>query len=364
MSSNHAVLNRAFNGFVAGALTMLVVGGGDVCCTARTRGGDMRRQIKKLNKDIKAMAPAHPLRGAALRKILPRLRPLVGRENRLLNRMARRDANAQAHVLIEKCQLLQLQARFGDRRGLRRLRRTARRWNARGSLLNQLDCLDAKWLVYAGQAARQVQVARAMIRVGAAHPDSRAVAITVARLARIKPTQALARIDLLRTFNVLHGAAVAALAAAGRKQFAAARLNGPMVVSGATLAGGRLSTAQLKGKVVLVDVWATWCPYCIKEFAQLGAEYKKFHHRGLDIVGVSVDKRASAARGFLAQHPADNWPQIWFNRGGGAVPLDRQLGITGLPTLYFIDRKGVVRHIRVGYAATGLNSRVRQLLKR
>lgn len=113
------------------------------------------------------------------------------------------------------------------------------------------------------------------------------------------------------------------------------------------LGGGRASQAVLAGRPRLVNVWATWCPTCLAEHAQL---LRIRAETGLSIVGVNYkDDPAEAAR-WLVRHgdPYD------FNivDADGALGVD--LGVYGAPESFLVDARGVVRYKRVGAIDAGI----------
>jgi len=113
----------------------------------------------------------------------------------------------------------------------------------------------------------------------------------------------------------------------------------------ATLTGDSVSTAALAGKVVLLNVWATWCAPCRAEIPYLQSLYEKRRAEGLEIVGVSVDARGqdeairAFAREFRMTYP------IWRDPEERIQSLYMALGV---PSSYLIDRKGILRWRRLG----------------
>ena len=133
------------------------------------------------------------------------------------------------------------------------------------------------------------------------------------------------------------------------RDFEEKHLNKPLVVEGAMLSGGTFSTASLKGKVVMIDFWATWCPPCIAALPKVKEDYKKYHEQGFEIVGVSLDTSVDPLKQFLASEPEMTWTQIYTEGNPQATAqIAENLGIQAIPTVFLLDRNGVVRAMAVG----------------
>lgn len=105
------------------------------------------------------------------------------------------------------------------------------------------------------------------------------------------------------------------------------------------LDGRQLRLEQLRGKVVLVNFWATWCPYCRHEMPAMESFYRDYRGRGFEILALSQDDAAEPVRRFLAKE-GYHFPVAMAEAGHAAVFG----GVSRLPTSFIIDRHGRVRH--------------------
>lgn len=110
------------------------------------------------------------------------------------------------------------------------------------------------------------------------------------------------------------------------------------------LSGKEIGRDALKGKVVVVDFWATWCPPCVHEIPGYVALQKKYADRGLVIVGLSVDQKGAAIVSPFAKKYEINYPLALADE----TTVKAFGGIEGIPTTFLIDREGNIRHKKVG----------------
>ena len=123
---------------------------------------------------------------------------------------------------------------------------------------------------------------------------------------------------------------------------------------------GELALAALRGKVVYLDFWASWCGPCRVSFPVLEQLRSELGPRGFEVYAIGVDENVADARAFLQEIPV-SYPVV--HDGSGATPA--AWGILGMPTGYLIDRDGVVREVHQGFRksdAAGLRAAVSKLL--
>jgi len=112
-----------------------------------------------------------------------------------------------------------------------------------------------------------------------------------------------------------------------------------------------VTLSQLRGKIVVLNFWATWCPPCIEEVPSLVQLHKKLQDKGVVVLGVSVDDDANDYHKFLKEYGVDF---LTVREGGtktdtGVIsPVANKYGTSRIPESYVIDRNGTIRRKFIG----------------
>ncbi len=114
----------------------------------------------------------------------------------------------------------------------------------------------------------------------------------------------------------------------------------------AGLRGDPVNLANLKGKVVLLDFWATWCGPCRKVMPDLVETYKEYHDQGFEVVGISLDQDPSQLEQYL-RDTGITWAQ-YYDGLGWNNKIARRFGVRAIPHVVLIDKAGIV-HFNTDY---------------
>lgn len=121
----------------------------------------------------------------------------------------------------------------------------------------------------------------------------------------------------------------------------------PIEISGKTIDGKEIDWKSYRGKVVLVDFWASWCGPCRQEIPNILKLYEAYHGKGFDVLGISLDETQKAAVEGVKEEKIP-WPSIFpedENERRWNHPLVRHYGIGGIPMAILVDKDGKVVHM-------------------
>ncbi|HUB24565.1 MAG TPA: TlpA disulfide reductase family protein [Tepidisphaeraceae bacterium] len=300
-----------------------------------------------------------------VRQLIQQLGPIIGSASRLSDPAIRQSVAPQGipllkHIVADidqisaipapaktqiELQYLPLLSVLGDHDATNTMSSLASSTDPTTAMEGQSAQLFAQWLLAGKDADAQTKVADQIEPLDKAHPESNELTQYTYLFSRNAATPELHD----RLAAMVEGMKSPAAGEIKQMNDAAAKLasleNKPLVVSGTLVTGTPFSTSAWKGKVVLVDFWATWCGPCREELPRVKKIYGDYHAKGLEVLGVSNDYSAATLTDFTVQNEMP-WPELLDVDAASQQkwnPITLGYGIYGIPTMFLIDKNGVLR---------------------
>lgn len=299
-------------------------------------------ELKKVLGDPEVMLDAAQRKAAA-----PKAIPIMKRMVAGFDEMVAIQPEAKAEINDARMEFTTILSLFGDADSTAALERLAK---GQGTEAIEAKCGQqvVAFLTNTKDEAGQLKVVEEMSRLAKANPKEAVIGQTLLKMANMG---AASKAVSERAEDVIVKDLSGPFAQQVGDQIKAARklrdsVNKPVEIAGTKLDGGAFNTKDWRGKVVLVDFWATWCPPCIEGLPKVKKAYLDHHAKGLEIVGVSCDAEVAQLKAFLERNKDMPWPQLVDSKIDPENPfhtLAKQWGIRGIPTMFLIDRKGVLR---------------------
>jgi len=292
-------------------------------------------------------SPAVLLDKAKREEAAPKVIPALKKMNGYLDELKGLN-DPQAKMISEQNgpQLNSMLVMFGDKDARKHLEDQAKGSDKDTAIKANGALMTADWVLAANDEAAQQKIADQAVKLAKDNPNDEYVTGVLASMSQLgasssKLTSQLQ--DAAGDMKTQTASTIKEQASADKKL--RSMENKPLVIAGVRNDGSQFSTADWKGKVILVDFWATWCGPCRAELPRVKKAYADFHAKGLEVLGVSCDNSGQDLDQFLQQNKDMPWPQLFDAKQPGWHPLAKDYGIMGIPTMFLIDKKGVLRTV-------------------
>ena len=309
---------------------------------------DLKAASEGMNKALSNAAMFDPAKRAAA---APAAIPYIKRMVALLHEYGAAHNTESMYVTVQ-LRFESMLYLLGDKETVDRINLAAASPTVADNVHAQMVQLNARWLGTGKDPVAQKSIADDLEKLDIAHPDSddlTMLTVSMANTAVSSDVRSHMR-DLATktmTSSMAKRMAKSVKDKTDSEKTLASLTGKPLTISSTTVDGKPFSTEEYKGKVILVDFWATWCGPCKAELPRVKELYAKYHDKGLEIVGVSNDYSAEAVKKFT---PANDMP--WVELLDAKAADDHQwnpttigYGIRGIPTMFLIDKKGVLRTV-------------------
>jgi thiol-disulfide isomerase/thioredoxin len=284
-------------------------------------------------------------RAAAAPKVVPVMKRMLA----LFDEMAQAQPQAQPQIADARLEFLTILGVFGDADATATLARMAQAPDAQAVEARCGQQL-VTYLTHAKDEAAQTRVLDEMEKIAKANPKEAAVGQALLKMANMgaasKAVSTKAEDIIVNDLKGEFATQVGEQIKGQRKMRDA--VGKPVELAGTRVDGTAFSTRDWKGKVILVDFWATWCGPCIQELPRVKKAYLEHHAKGLEILGVSCDSEADELKAFLDKNKDMPWPQLFDAKQNPQMqwnPLAKEWGINAIPTMFLVDKKGVLRSV-------------------
>lgn len=282
-------------------------------------------------------------RAEAAPKAVPAMKKLSG----LFEELGQANDGLKTQAANARIQLLALMSLMGDGDSAGILQKGAESKDAAEALRSQSAQLSVRWWKASEDAAEQGKVLDDLQKLAQANEKDDGLAQIVMGIAQ----QGAANKELRERaekiiISDLKGEGAKRVAEQIQTEGKLRSLEGkPLTIEGVKIGGAKFTSADWKGKVILVDFWATWCGPCLAELPRVKKVYADYHDKGLELLGVSCDNKEDALKTFLEKNTDMPWPQLFDGTKPGWHALATGYGIQAIPTMFLVDRKGIVRSV-------------------
>ena len=121
----------------------------------------------------------------------------------------------------------------------------------------------------------------------------------------------------------------------------------PIELAFSSLDGKDIDLKKMKGKVILVDFWATWCGPCIEGIPEIKSVYNEFNSEGFEVIGISLDMDKSSLESFISENEM-TWPQYFDGQQENLLAL--KFGVERIPAMWLVNKKGILVDLFAGGA--------------
>lgn len=293
-------------------------------------------------------------------KAIPALRKMVLLWAELQDAVT--DKDQKEGVRVNKFRFMAFAGALNDKETLATLEEKAKGQDADALSAKSALTLD-HWLAASKDSATQIKVLDDFAPVAKDNAASDEVLSILEVMANLGPAgndSTKKVIDVIRT-NMKPDLAKDLLTQLDGMQDQIALVGKPLAIVGRTSTGGKFDSAQYKGKVVMLDFWATWCGPCIEELPNVKKAYSAYHDKGFEIVGLSCDTNDDVLNTFTKDKEMP-WIQLretTQNEEERWHPIAKKFHVDGIPAMFLIDRNGVLRYVD---ARTDLDKKIAALV--